>query len=229
MIVRFSSCFRKILTLASLFVVIAIPAGVANAQNLLLNGDFALNRDGGTGDDDQAQHWTHNWSAGWISREKHENGPYGDPNNYHYAIGNAGAIDNSAFQNVLVPDNGAIYLLTADVAMDDWWSPTGFLRMEFLDAGSSVLGTLEALIVANGFDGDVNQPWSLRSVTGAAPIGTESINVRIGGLTDNANGNIGNGGGTIRFDNVSLTVVPEPSSLVVLAIGLGGLLICRRR
>lgn len=112
-----------------LFAVIAV-SGIAQA-NLLSNGDFTLEG----GDPLNAAGWTEYNNGGWVNRELNPNGTYGDPNNFHYAIGNAGAIDNGVFQNVVVPDDGATYIMTVDAAMDDWWSPTGFLKIEFLDGG----------------------------------------------------------------------------------------------
>lgn len=199
--------------------------GVAQA-NLLTNGDFTL--DDGV-DPLNAADWTEYNNGGWVNRELNANGTYGDPNNFHYAIGNAGAINNGIFQNVVVPDNGATYELTVDAALDDWWSPTGFLKIEFLDAGNAVIGSQETLIVANGYDGAVGQPWSNRSVIAVAPAGTASINAVLGASTTwslPAPNDVGDGGGTARFDNADLSVVPEPASLALL--GLGGIAMLRR-
>jgi len=194
-----------------LFSALCLTAGAGNAQNLLLNGDFSLGSNGTTDPDTQALDWTHYWTAGWINREVNANGPYGDASNFHYAIGNGGPIDNGVYQSVLVPDDGATYRLTVDMGMDDWWKPDGFLKIEFKDALDSVISFEQTVILANGYDGAVGQPWANRSVIGTAPAGTASITVVLGATGE---------GGTTRWDNAVLaTVVPEPASAGLLLLG----------
>jgi len=187
--------------------------GVAQA-NLLYNGDFtiegtdALNADG----------WSEWNSSGWTNREIAANGTYGDPNNLHYAIGANGAINDGIWQNVTVPDNGATYELSADIAMDNWWKPDGYVKLEFYDVTDTQIGFDETWLYANGYDGDVNQPWQPISISAAAPAGTVTVRAVLAGWT-------AGDGGTIRFDNAVLT--PEPASLVLFAGG--ALLLAGRR
>jgi hypothetical protein len=188
----------------------------------LLNGDFSLGSNGTTAPDTQALNWTHAWSGGWINRELNANGTYGDPLNFHYALGNAGAINNAIFQSAVVPDNGATYQLTVDMAMDNWWKPNAFMKIEFKDSLNNILSFNQADFFAGGYDGAVNQPWANRSVSGIAPAGTASITVVLSAIGE---------GGTTRWDNAVLTVseVPEPSAAALAALGSALLLGYRSR
>lgn len=195
--------------------VVSAMSGTANAS-LLVNGDFSLGSNGTAEPDTQALGWGHAWSGGWISREQHAEGL--DPTNYHYSIGNTGPINNAIFQSVLVPDDGATYELTADMGMAQWWKPDAFLKIEFKDASDAIISSVQTDIFANGYDGNVNQPWARRSVIGTAPAGTASITVVLSAIGE---------GGNTRWDNAVLSVVPEPTSLGLL--GLAGLMSARRR
>lgn len=198
---------KSVLLLSAL----CLTAGLGNAQNLLLNGDFALGSNGTTAPDTQALNWTHYWTAGWINRELNANGTYGDPLNFHYAIGNAGSINNGIYQSVVVPDNSATYQLTVDLGMDNWWKPDAFLKIEFKDALDTVISFNQTVVLANGYDGAVGQPWANRSVIATAPAGTASITVVLGATGE---------GGTTRWDNAVLaTVVPEPATAGLFALG----------
>jgi hypothetical protein len=211
----------KTKTIAILLSVVGLTGGVTNAQNLLLNGDFSLGSNGTVDPDTQALNWTHAWFGGWISREQNGNGTYGDPLNFHYALGNAGGINNAIYQSVLVPDNGAAYQLTVDMAMDNWWKPDAFMKIEFRDSLNNILSFNQADFFAGGYDGNVNQPWANRSVSGIAPAGTASITVVFSAIGE---------GGTTRWDNAVLaTVVPEPASAALVALGAATLISCRSR
>jgi hypothetical protein len=115
------------------------------------------------------------------------------------------------YQSVVVPDDGAMYQLTVDLAMDDWWKPDAFLKIEFKDSLDSIISFEQTAILANGYDAAVGQPWANRSVIGTAPAGTASITVVLGATGE---------GGTTRWDNAVLaTVVPEPGVAGLLALG----------
>jgi len=198
--------------LLATWVVLAL-GGVAQA-NLLYNGDLSIE---GT-DQWNADGWSEYNSGGWVNREIAANGTYGDPNNWHYAIGNAGAINNGAYQDIAVPDNGAIVSLSADIAMDDWWKPDGFVKIEFYDATDTLISFNETYLYANGYDGDVAQPWQPINISAPAPAGTVKVRAVLGSYT-------ASDGGTVRFDNAVL--VPEPASMGLLTAGV--LMIAGRR
>lgn len=91
----------------------------------------------------------------------------------------------------------------------------GILKIEWIDGtGNEISEVIESFVATSS--------WAL--ITGSsftAPAGTASVTMVVGHET--ANGGIV--GATIGFDNVSLT--PEPVTIALL--GLGGLLIRRRR
>lgn len=192
----------KLLAIVGVIAVFAMT-GIASAQtNLLTNGTFTVE---GT-DPLNAAGWLEVNNGGWVTREVNPGGPYGDTNELHYAIGNSGGINNYVYQDV--PGTaGLSYQLTADGAMDDWWSPAAFLRLVFLDGIGTELSTNQLDFVANGFDGAVAQPWTNRIITGVAPSGTVTVRAMLGGYTSYVNppgSTVGDEGGTIRFDNAEL-------------------------
>ena len=178
--------------------------GIASA-NLLYNGDLTI---ADPGDPLIADGWSEYNSGGWVNREVNANGTYGDPSNFHYAIGNAGAINNGAYQDV-AGTAGLSYVLTADMAMDDWWKPDGFIKIEFYEAAGTapenLLAFAETWIYANGYDGAVAQPWANQSVTATAPVGTATVRTVLGSWT-------ASDGGTVRFDNAVLKLGTEASN-----------------
>ncbi|MCE5185579.1 MAG: PEP-CTERM sorting domain-containing protein [Planctomycetaceae bacterium] len=203
---------KKVLMFAALLAV----AGIASA-NMLTNGDFALGSGGTTDPDNAALAWSqYNSSGGWNNRETAGNPVAGD---YLIAIGAAGGYGAFAWQDVAVADNGATYTLSADASLDKWWLNSGYLKIEFYDAGGTdpinMIGSAESAHFSQpGYDQGL--PWANYSITGTAPAGTALVRVMLGTWGE---------GGTARFDNAVL--VPEPITLVLL--GLGGLALRLRK
>lgn len=190
--------------------------GVSANANLLVNGDFELGSNGTTAPDNVALNWSqYNSSGGWNNRETTGN-PV--PDNYLIAIGAAGGYGAFAWQDVAVADDGAQYQLSADASLDAWWLNNLYLKLEFYDAGmANMIGFSES--AHHGQPGyDAGLPWANYSVSGMAPAGTAVVRVMLGTWGE---------GGTARFDNAVLEVIPEPATLMLL--GLGAMALRRRR
>jgi len=194
-------------TIVILLSAVCLAAGVANAQNLLSNGDFNL-----PGDGSQATDWNPwSWGNGWANTEIPAWGSPGGT--YQISVGAAGGGGGGFFQIVPVT-GGNNYTLSVDSGADAWWLPTGTMTMFFLDAsdievGSATRNTVDPAVYGENFD--IPHPWTSYSLTALAPAGATQVKVEF--AANNATGSIG-------FDNASLmTAVPEPGSVALLALG----------
>ena len=204
-----------VMGLAAVFAV----TGMASAQNLLSNGDFELGEndpaDATQPNDLNPVDWTEDHSGGWSNREI--NGQM--PDGYSYALGNAGGFGATASQ--IVPATaGEFYQLRAQSLVDAWWWANGYLSLEFLDIGGNVLAGSDESDHWNPGGYDVGIPLTSYSVTLLAPAGTVEVKAALGAYGE---------GGTVRFDNAVLEVVPEPATLGLLGLSGLALWIVRRR
>jgi hypothetical protein len=210
--------------LALLVAAVCMAASVANAQNLLSNGDFNLPGDGST-----ATGWTAwFWNAGWANTEISSPLPGNDgwgsppPDTWHIAAGAPGDGGGGVYQ--IVPATaGLSYELSVWSGADDWWLPTGTMSMIWLNdleeiKGDATRTTVDPAVYGENYD--IAHPWELYSLTATAPPGTTQVKVEF--AANNATGSVG-------FDLASLTVVPEPGYLPLLALGSALLLGCRSR
>lgn len=192
---------------------------MVSAQNLLSNGDFELGYND-PGDLTQPNElnptdWTEDHSGGWSNREI--NGQM--PDGHSYAIGNAGGWGATVYQDV-AGTAGNFYQLRADSLIDAWWLSYSYLGIDFLDAGGNVLaGSSESPHVDPG-GYDVGTTLTRYSLTLLAPAGTVDVRAKLGGYGE---------GGTVRYDNAVLEVVPEPATLGLLGLSGLALWIVRRR
>lgn len=175
-------------------------ARTADFNNLVLNGDFLI---GEYLTSLNASSWNEWSSGGWVNREINANGI--TPDNYHYAIGDGGPLDSGIWQ-IIPATAGKTYTLTFDAGSPDGWLyPRGEGKVEFQDSGGTVISELSVL-VDNPAAPNMPLPWKTYSVSGTAPAGTTQIKVVL--MHQNPTT-----GGTMRFDNVSLTTTPMPSIL----------------
>ena len=210
---------RKLLVLPAFFAMM----GIAQA-NLLSNGDFntvtdVLDDSGVPTGAVTADHWeAWAWGNGWSNTEI---AGWSFDGSYHQATGASGGGGGGVFQTVAATA-GQAYNLTVDSGADAWWLPTGTMIMFFLDESDAEVGQASRNTVDPAVYGedqfDVPHPWESYTLTATAPLGTTQIKVEL--TANNATGSVG-------FDNADLSVVPEPTALVLL--GLGGLMLAARR
>ena len=192
-----------------LLLAVLAMAGYANA-NLLVNGNF---EDPGTGD--AATGWeVWSWGDGWANTEKADWGN----GTWHIAVG-ANGNGGGGYYQIVDATAGVEYTLTVDSGADDWWLPTGYMVMFFLDdEGTELLqvstNTVDPAVYGENYD--IAHPWESYSLSAIAPEGTTQIKVEF--AANWATGSIG-------FDNAIL--VPEPATLTIL--GLASLLLRKRR
>jgi hypothetical protein len=173
-----------------------------NAQNLLLNGDFNTDIDATPGPDSWNS-WTYNVGGGanWTS---YNNDAAGLGSSYVNAGGGDWG-DQAGWYQTVSAVAGITYTLSVDSATENWWNPEGKIAILFKDAGGNTLADNQ-LVVANF---QANLPWATYTISAVAPANTAQINVDLKFY----------GGGTVMFDNASLTVVPEPSMIGLLVLG----------
>jgi hypothetical protein len=193
-------------------------SGIASAT-LLTNGDFS--QDDGVSSMN-ALGWdeynSQSGGGGWVNRETNANGPYGDTNNFHYAMGMWAGYGATVSQDVAIPDDGMGYELTADNSLDAWWMNSAYLRLEFY-GGGTLLNVNESAHWSQP-NYDVGTAWANYSLKGTAPAGSDTVRVILGSYGE---------GGTARFDNAVLVAIPEPATIGLLGLAGGGLVLFRRR
>ena len=183
-----------------------LTASVASSlpRSLLTNGNFnsPVSAAAPTG-------WTA-WSygAGYANHEvvtpaASVKGDY--DGSYQMTVGATAADGSGGGVYQIVPATaGFSYQLAADSGVQNWWWPSGEMRLFFLDVGSNGLAT-NVLSVTTGISGyDVGKPYQPYQLATIAPAGTTQAKVEFAGF----------GGGSVWFDNAALT---ESSSAPALA------------
>ena len=126
---------------------------------------------------------------------------------------------------------GARYKLTGWAGAEANFLAQGAeIALEFLDGGGAVIpasgqvvNLLPTLTVDNGLPFDYKE----YTASGIAPAGAASVRSRASMI--GAMGNPAGGGQAFVVDDFSLTVVPEPAAIGLLALGFVGLTTMRRR
>ena len=167
-----SKSMRRIVVLLS---AVCLAAGAANAQNLLLNGDFNSPASGA---------WPDNWSGwswgtGWANHENNARVTY-DGSYYLVAGASGGSDGGGGFFQTVSATAGMQYKLDVLSGADAWWLPTGTMTMFFLDSSAVQLGTatrntVDPAVYGNNYD--IAHPWASYSLTATAPAGTTQVKV----------------------------------------------------
>jgi hypothetical protein len=200
---------------------VCLAAGAASAQNLLLNGNFNDPASGAAPTD-----WTSwAWGTGWAN---HENAGATYDGSYYLVCGNNWPQGGAGFFQTVSATAGLTYQLDVLSGADAWWLPTGTMTMFFLDSSALTLGTATGNTVDPAVYGnltDIAHPWASYSLTGMAPVGTTQIKVEFASAMPM------NAGGSVWFENASLTVapVPEPATAALIALGSAALIGFRSR
>ena len=190
-----------------------LMASLAHA-NLLINGDF--NDPNSIAAPTAWSEWT--YGGGWANHQNNTAGPLdGVDGTYYMADGGGSSAGGGEYQ--IVPGTaGSTYTLTVDSGAQAWYLPYGEMRIFFLDAGNDQLSesfqpTVDPAVYGQNYD--IAHPWLNYTLTAVAPANTTQVK---GELAEP------NGTGTVWFDNADLEVVPEPSSLALVAGSLVSLL-----
>jgi hypothetical protein len=213
-------CMKKIITLMS---VVAVATGVADAQNLLLNGDF--NTPSSIAAPANWNLWT--YGGGWANHQNNTSGPLDGVDGSYYMADGGGSSAGGGENQTVAGTAGLTYQLTVESGAQAWWLPYGEMRIFFLNASSTQISefvqpTVDPAVYGQNYD--IAHPWSSYTLTALAPATTSFVEVEFAEP---------NGTGTVWFDNAVLTTVPEPSTLAMLAVGsmgmFGGCRLLRRK
>lgn len=231
---------KKILQTAGAGALLAVSAGVAQA-NLLTNGGF---------NDGDAFFGDLNTQVGW----EFINGTFAveDLN----AFGNFGPVSHDGDgQSVKMFGNDALAIqqvaATAGTAYEasawamnwtgdnflDPFGEFGFLELTFRDAGDNVLAGYQVFVdpIDDGVntylapqDGAEASDWTQLVINEVAPAGTAIAQILL--IHQLVGADTVPGGGTLRWDDASLTAVPVPAAVWLFGSGLLGLVgVARRR
>jgi hypothetical protein len=244
---------KKRLALLSALSMVMLGATNAHAQNLLANGTLDV-----TYDQEIVPGFSLPKPANWVNAGSRAiTGPYEDEMSsepwagpaptpvttggvagddwglfFKPFSGNAtdGAATGHLYQDVPATV-GARYKLTGWAGAEANFLAQGAeIALEFLDGGGAVIpasgqvvNLLPTLTVDNGLPFDYKE----YTASGIAPAGAASVRSRASMI--GAMGNPAGGGQAFVVDDFSLTVVPEPAAIGLLALGFVGLTTMRRR
>ena len=157
---------------------------------------------------------------------------FGGPDGGVFFKAFSGSATNKA-NGSLYQDNpatpGLTYTLTGWAGAEaNYLAGGSFFALDFLNGANAVIGGASLDLVAAGLFVPNGQPFNYKqySVQGTAPAGTVTVRARIS-MVDGISNPAG-GGQAFVVDDFTLSV-PEPSIISLSALGLGSLLMLRRK
>jgi len=132
---------------------------------------------------------------------------------YQMTCGAANTSGGGGLYQTLSAGAGLVYTLIVSSGTQNWWLPSGEMRLFFFDTNTNGLAT-NILSVTTGISGyDVGKPCQPYQLSAVAPAGTAQAKVEFAGF----------GGGSVWFDNAVLTesnAVPAiiPASTVLFTV-----------
>lgn len=182
---------------------------LVSAQNLLLNPGFELGSGG------SATSWT-KWAGANREPWANHSGAYGMALEW-WVSANGGFYQD--VPGTYTP--GDTYQLSAWFLDDKAVVTTSvyLTKIEWFDASNAMIGS-QVMNVSPL----VNNTWQELSMTGTVPVGTAYARVVFEGQNMVS-------GETLKIDDASFILIPEPTSMTLLglALGLGGLILIQRR
>jgi aryl-phospho-beta-D-glucosidase BglC (GH1 family) len=173
-------------------------------RSLLTNGNFNLPNSTAT-----PTGWTA-WSygGGYANHEVITPAPSVLGNydgSYQMTLGAANTTAGGGAYQIVPATAGLIYNLAVASGVQNWWWPSGEIRLFFLDAGINGLAT-NVLSVTTGISGyDIGKPCQQYQLSTTAPAGTTQVKVEFAGF----------GGGSVWFDNAVLTESNSAPALIL--------------
>jgi lysophospholipase L1-like esterase len=114
---------------------------------------------------------------------------------YQMTCGAANTTGGGGCYQFLSAGAGLVYTLSVSSGAQNWWFPSGEIRLFFFDANTNGLAT-NILSVTTGISAyDVGKPYQQYQFSAVAPAGTTQAKVEF----------VGYGGGSVWFDNAVLT------------------------
>lgn len=218
--------FNKIIGIGiGIVAALAISASTAQAQNLLVNGDFETSPAGWTANPITLAGVSQGWALfdGRSSQSDMFSSP-DYPQSGTYALLTANAAGNGwnpagAYQ--IVPASAGtlyqafVWALTDTGVQGDWWGTPALFQLNFMASDLTTNGLVGQMSFGPGWSALTPQDaWQQLVATGTAPIGAAYAAIYVMNMVSGAN----TGPVNVYFDNAVL--VPEPSTLALLSLGL---------